>query len=155
MGELINGVLKAKVGEWLKGGNKQKRYNAIEPNDRKKMKEYFSKSNNPTTKQQQIWYNLVSHFGLRGRELLSSLPKTAIDISTDSDVKKFASINYDTLSKTVKASLSQKEFENIKTSRMYENPNEKDCPVASLEDYLNKIPPTNNFCFLCLATHYK
>ena len=58
-------------------------------------------------------------------------------------------MNHDTLSKTAKASLSQKEFENIKTSRMYsyEKPNAKDCPVASIEDYPNKIPPTNNFLF--------
>lgn len=142
-----NAVLKAMVGKWIKEGNKSKQYPAIEPADLQKLNLYFDRSN-PTVLQQEIWFNCVFYFGLRGREVLSCLKKTDIEITLDSNKRQFAFIKNTFLTKNVKMSLSQKEFENVSMARMYDNPeDESRCPIAALKVYLSKIPPTNQNFF--------
>ena len=142
-----NAILKAMVGKWIKEGNKSKRYPAIEPADMVKIKEYFDRRN-PVVLQQEIWFNCVYYFGLRGREVLSYLKKTDIEITTDSESRHYAFIKNEFLTKNVKMSLSQKEFENISVARMYDNPTDKSyCPIEALEIYLSKIPNSNSHLF--------
>jgi integrase len=135
-----NGLLKAMVGKWLKDGKKGQHFAAIEPEDLTKIRNHFDRQN-PVSLQQEVWFNLVFFLGLRGREILCSLKKSAVYIQTDSESRRYCCINEEYLSKNVKASLSQKEFENLKTARMYEYPIEKEnCPVEALLLYFSKMP---------------
>ena len=142
-----NPVLKAMVGKWIHAGNKANSYPAIEPSDMTKLREYFTRAT-PNTLQQEVWFNCVFYFGLRGREVLSCLKKTDIDFDVDSDGHEYVRIKNDFLTKTVKKSLSQKEFENISVARMYANSDcPSECPVNCFRFYLSKIPDTNPHLF--------
>ena len=142
-----NGILKHMVGLWLKEGNVSSQFPAIEPDDLRKMSEYFTRDS-PENLQFEVWYSLVYHFGLRGREIISSVALSDVNISVDSDSRSFVSIKYNSLSKNIKQSLSEKEFENLKTSRMYDTPSNKDkCPVEAMRIYKTKIPSSNENLF--------
>lgn len=142
-----NAVLKAMVGKWIHEGNKAKSYPAIEPSDMTKIRGYFTRTT-PNILQQEIWFNCVLYFGLRGREVLSFLKKNDIDFDVDSDGHEFVRIKNEFLTKTVKKSLSQKEFENISVARMYANSDcPSECPVNCFRLYLSKIPDTNSHLF--------
>lgn len=142
-----NGVLKSLVGKWLKTGHKAKQFSGIQPADQTKIGNYFDRST-PVIIQQEVWFSIVYHFGLRGRELLASFTKDMFEINIDSDGFKYIEIRCDLLSKNVKASLSQKEYENLRSARIYENPEEpRKCIVQLFEMYLRKIPKENNYLF--------
>ena len=142
-----NGVLRSLVGKWLKSGNKGKQFSGIQPTDQSKIMNYFDRST-PVILQQEVWFLIVYHFGLRGRELLASFTKDMFQINSDSDGFKYIEIRCDLLSKNVKASLSQKEYENLRSARIYENREEpRKCVVKCFEMYLEKIPEGNSYLF--------
>ena len=61
-------MLKAKVGH-LKSGSNEKQFPSIqELADLKKLGQYF-KNNTPELLQQEAWFILSYHLGLRGREV--------------------------------------------------------------------------------------
>ena len=86
-----NGILKHMVGLWLKEGNVSSQFPAIEPDDLRKMSEYFTRDS-PEKLQFEVWYSLVYHFGLRGREIISSVALSDVNISFDSDSRSFVSV---------------------------------------------------------------
>ena len=137
-----NATLKAMVGQWLKSGtgkDQHEKYSAIEPADLKKMYEYFDRSN-PTVLQQEAWFHIVYQFGLRGREVIRELTPSSFEMCTDSDNRNYAKINHVFLSKNVKASLNAKEYENLKSARMYEQTDDPKNAYRALELYLSKLP---------------
>lgn len=141
-----NNMLKTMIGRYLKESRSETKVTpAIQPGDMKKLSEYFDKSN-PKILQEEVWFDLMLFFGLRGRETVRQLRKESISIESDADGMKFARINHDTLSKNSKASLSRKEFESIKQGRMYAI-DKSNCPVKALEMYLSKLPVDNNELF--------
>ena len=80
-------------------------------------------------------------------EVLSCLKKTDLEIALDSNKRQFAFIKNAFLTKNVKMSLSQKEFENVSVARMYDNPeDEYRCSIVALN--LSKNPPTDQNFFL-------
>ena len=142
-----NATLKVMVKLWLKSGKSSNKFPPIDDNDMKKIKNFFDRSNSEIL-QQEVWFNITWYFGLRGRETVSQLNKHSFEIDEDGEGRKFASINHNVLSKNIKASLSNTEFENLKTVRMYDNPNDESlCPVKSLEIYLEKIPESCTHLF--------
>ncbi|MEL7309423.1 MAG: DUF3504 domain-containing protein, partial [Pseudomonadota bacterium] len=142
-----NAMLKTMIGKWLREGRKSKTFDAIEKNDLEKIRRYFDRSS-PISLQHEVWYNLVYYFGFRGRETISQLKMNSLSLETDETGRRFLFINHQTLSKNVKASLSQKEFEDIKIVRMYDAPdNVSSCPVAAFLAYKSRCSPTNNFLF--------
>lgn len=145
--ERANGILKSLVAQWLKTGNKAKQFCGIEPADILKLKSYFDRSN-AIVMQQEVWFWITYQFGLRGRELLASFTKDLFLIGTDSDGFRYIEIRCDMLSKNVKASLSQKEYENLRSARIYEDKTDSQkCIVRLFEDYVKKIPEGNPFLF--------
>lgn len=142
-----NAMLKTMIGKWLREGKKSKTFDAIEKNDMEKIRKYFDRSS-PISLQHEVWYNIVYYFGLRGRETISQLDMNSLRLETDETGRRFLFINHQTLSKNVKASLSQKEFEDFKTVRMYDAPdNASACPVAAFLAYKSRCSPTNNYLF--------
>lgn len=150
-----NGVLKAMVGKWIKEGNKGKKYPAIEPEDLNRIRNYFDRSN-PDSLQHEVWFNITYYFGLRGREIVCQLSKGDLEIDSDSDGRTFISLKKDFLSKNVKCSLSQKEFETVSVARMYANDScSSKCPVECLKLYFDKIPPENPHLFPPSVTNWE
>lgn len=142
-----NGILKGLVAQWLKSGNKAKQFCGIQPSDLQKLKSYFDRSN-ATVMQEEVWFWIVYQFGLRGRELLASFTKDLFLIGIDSDGFRYVEIRCDLLSKNVKASLSQKEYENLRSARIYENKEDSEkCIVGLFQEYLKKIPDGNQYLF--------
>ena len=141
-----NAMLKTMIGKSLRHGKKSKTFEAIEENDMKKIRSYFDRSS-PVKLQQEIWFNIMYHFGFRGRETTSQLNLNSFTLQTDETGRRFIFVNHQTLSKNVKASLSQKEFEDVKNARMYDSPNPSECPVTAFMAYTSKCSPANDSLF--------
>lgn len=135
-----NDMLKAMVYKFKRSNQPQSecKYPAIEMNDIVSIRTYFDRSN-PLVLQQEVAFNLMYYFNLRGRETLPYLNSTSISICVDSNDKKYLRMNTDTVSKNAKASLSAKEYEHAKAVRVYENTDESECPVKAFEIYLAKL----------------
>lgn len=141
-----NATLKVMVKLWLKSGKSSAKFPPIEDADMNILKSYFDRSNAEVL-QQEVWFNIVYYFALRGRETVAQLTKDSIEFSEDSDGRKFAYINHNVLSKNIKSTLKNNEFENLKVARMYDNPdNIESCPLAALQLYFSKLP-NNNYLF--------
>lgn len=135
-----NRMLKTMVSLYKKSGQpKSKSYPVIEVDDMLKIRTHFDRSS-PEVLQDEIIFNLIYYFGLRGRETLPHLSKNSIVIDTTSTGKRFLRISHDIISKNAKASLKQNEYEDLKQARAYENiDNHSECPVVAWELYFLKI----------------
>lgn len=141
-----NAVLRVMVGKWMEAGNKAKQFPAIEPEDMSRIHTYFNRQN-PRVLQHEVWFNCTYYFGMRGREVISKLKTADLDFASDSEAREYVFIKHDFLSKNVKKSLSQKEFENVCNARMYANTDQSKCPVQCIRLYFSKIPDTNSNLF--------
>ena len=127
-----NGVLRAMVGKYLKSTQtKATQYEAINEDDMTKITQYF-KRNDLKVLQDEITFNCIYYFGLRGRENLRSLKYSSFEVKTDDSGSKYVCIATPMLQKNVKASLNSKEYADTKQARMYEVSNEDICPVQIL-----------------------
>ena len=132
-----NGILKGLVAQWLKSGNKAKQFCGIQPSDLLKLKSYFDRSNAPVM-QEEVWFWIVCISLVYEAEKAVSASFTMKDlflIGTDSDGFRYIEIRCDLLSRNVKASLSQKEYENLRSARIYENIKDYEkCIVGLFQD---------------------
>lgn len=152
-----NGVLKGMVGKYLHSNQaKSSSYEAISESDMQKINEYFDRSSNKKI-QEEVLFNLMFHFGMRGRENLRSLQKDTFTIETDDDGKEYVKIDKVMKYKNVKASLSQKEFRDHKNSRMYESTDKSKCPVEAFKIYIQLLPnktKENSLFPLCIKNGF-
>ena len=142
-----NRILKMMVGKYIKAGgivNQTKQYQAIEKNDMQKMSSYFDRTSTDIL-QEEVWFSIVYYFGFRGREVIRDLPPKCFSFEKDSENETIVGLKSTYLSKNIKASLSKKEYENIKVVRMYEIDQKDNCPVEAMEIYFKKIPGDNLF----------
>ena len=148
-------MLKTMIGKWLRTGKKGKSFDTIEEGDLEAIRGYFDRSD-PDILQHEVWYNLTYYFGLRGRETVSQLNMNSFSQQTDEDGRDYIFINHQTLSKNVKASLSQKEFDDLKNARMYDAPhNPSICPVTSFRIYQSRCSPRNEYLFPRPVKHWR
>lgn len=104
-----------------------------------KLKCYF-KRENPTQLQDEVIFNILLHFGQRGREHLRILKKTSISFGADSDERQYGYISEGLPSKNRLASMKRSAYEDIKQARMYECiENAECCPLRALNVYLSKL----------------
>lgn len=144
-----NGVLKAMIGAYLRSGQrKSKSYEAISPNDMDKLSSYFDRSSNKKI-QEEVLFNVIYFFGLRGRENLRDLKRSTFACKTDENGNEYIGIEGTMISKNVKASFSKKEYSESKCTRMYEVQNKLKCPVEVFKLYASLLPETtqNNTLF--------
>lgn len=138
-----NCMLKAMISKYLSSPDKKKpeeMYPPIEDQDMIKIRTYFNRSSSKIL-QEEVAFNTLYYFGLRGRETLRFLEKDSFSIECDSEGREFIRLVGDRLSKNCKASLKPADFENAKRVRCYALPEKPDeCPVACLKLYLSKIP---------------
>lgn len=136
-----NRMLKTMVSKFKTSGQAKtvQSFPIIESDDMTKIRNYFDRSS-PEILQEEIMFNLIYFLGFRGRETLPQLTKNSFALETSSTGKSFLCINTEILSKNAKASLRQKEYEEMKKARMYEisdNPNE--CPIRAWNMYMEMI----------------
>ena len=135
-----NKMLQCKVGKSIQSGKKSNKFDGIEAEDLKKMQQYLDDKCDPKVLQQNVWFHLSFKLGLRGRELHHKMEKSWIGIENDALGRKYAFIKTSYLSKNVRASLRQKEFENLSDGRLYDDTdNQESCPIKKLELYLSAI----------------
>lgn len=85
-----NGVLRSMVAKYLQSNQpKRKEYEAITESDISKIRTYFQRKN-LTMLQEEVIFNIIYFFGLRGRENLRSLTFGAIEIKEDDSGAKYA-----------------------------------------------------------------
>ena len=135
-----NSVLKSMVGLYLRSNQeKRKEFDAISPTDMTKLTRYFDRSTHRRI-QEEVIFNVIYFFGMRGRENLRSLKRDTFAIFTDGEQKKYVGIQKVLPSKNVKASLNVKEFNDIKNTRMYSTDDKETCPVECFTMYLDLLP---------------
>jgi len=134
-----NNMLKRMVGKYLmeSGNQERKQFESIEREDLLKIKNYFDRSTSVIL-QEEAWFGIHFHFGLRGREMYRKLCTDSLVLDTDSTGKRYFRISHDFLSKNVKESLKKSEYENLKKARLYEENDEK-CLFKGLYLYLKKL----------------
>lgn len=111
-----NRMLKAMVGQYLKSETKSKpedRFPPIEEKDMTQIRAYFNRST-PQILQEEVAFNCLYYFGLRGRETLRFLEKRSFDFCSDGENREYIHLIGDRLSKNCKASLQPKDFEDAK-----------------------------------------
>lgn len=72
---------------------------------------------------------------------MRNLTRDTFGFTVDANGQEYCFIQCNLLHKNVKASLSAKEFSDMKQARMYENTCVERCPVKSLKSYINYLPP--------------
>ena len=139
--DFSNRMLKAMVKKYKESNQpkEEEAYPVIEAADMLRLYHYFDRSS-PAKLQEEVMFNFLYYFLLRGRETLPHFNKDSFIIETDSNGKKYVRIQCELLSKNAKASLIQKEYESIQNARMYENDDQVNCPVHALELYFTKLP---------------
>ena len=133
-------MLKAMVAKYKKSGQikTKESYPVIEYKDMKKINEHFDRKTAEHL-QEEVIFNFLFYFGLRGRETLPFLTKDSIVCETSSTGKKYLRIGHEILSKNAKASLNPKEYEDLKKARIYEKNDKNTCPVEAWNLYLDLI----------------
>ena len=144
-----NRILKLQVGKWLKenGTENRRQYEAIQETDMKLLQSFFDKST-PTVLQLECCFNIVYYFGFRGRETLRDLTISSIGFDTDASGRRYMYIKDNSLSKNVKASLSLKEFSNLKQQGCMQRVKET-VPLSQWSSTLKKYLPMSVDYFLC------
>jgi len=137
-----NAVLRGMVAKYLESGQtKQKSFQSISEADLKKISLYFDRSSHKKI-QEEVIFNILYHFGMRGREHLRALEKDTFRVDTDDDEREFVTIQKVLKSKNVKASLKRRDFTDVKQSRMYGTREKDKCPVEAFKSYLKLLPKT-------------
>lgn len=176
-----NGVLKGMVGKYLSTNTmKTTSYDRIHPNDFETILNYFvvNSSTSINCLQEEIIFNILWFFQLRGRENLRFvflqcrfrwfiitkvyfvkknlytcrfLTKNSFAFANDGDGREYCYIQINMIHKNVKASLSSKEFSDLKQARMYSSDNRD--PVQLFKTYLSMLPAeTKDDCLFPLIT---
>lgn len=140
-----NGVLKAMVKAYLSSDQvKPQSFERISNEDLIKVRKYFVENESSvTTLQEECLFNIIYYFQLRGRENLRALKKNTIGFKISENGREVAYIQVPLLQKNVKPSLNAKEYEDVKSARMVEQPSDLGhCPVKRLHEYMNSLPVT-------------
>lgn len=92
---------------------------------------------NPHTVLRKVWFDLILHFGLKGKEAIRTLTKDSFLLEKDENGREFYRLHF------------EKEMMKIETfsemhdwywfSRMYEIPDDENCPVRSMSLYISKL----------------
>ena len=98
----------------------------------------------PNTLQNKVLFDIIRHFGRRGREGLASLRKNSFVKAKDSEGYLYFKMSYNEADKTHHGLDSR---EKQKEPRMYEQQGHDNCPVKSFEKYLSKLNPSCDILF--------
>ena len=89
----------------------------------------------PVALQRKVFFEVVLHFGRRGREGLRGINKSDIVFKVDENGKEYATLAFNSLEKNHQRFSSR---EGERNQQMYGTGTEN-CPVTSLKFYLSKL----------------
>jgi site-specific recombinase XerD len=113
-------------------------YKAIEEKDMSLLNNYFNRSD-PTRLQREVIFNIIWHFGFRGREWLRGLNKDSVIFSTcPTSGLRYVDLRITQLTKSTNC----RKPDEKKSIIMYEKPGDAKCPVQLMKRYLELFPPT-------------
>ncbi|XP_033752932.1 uncharacterized protein LOC117336489 isoform X4 [Pecten maximus] len=95
--------------------------------------------------QRKVWLDLVIHFGLRGNKAMWALSKDSFVLETDENGKQYYRLNHELEFPKQEIYSEMKDW--CWFSRLYELPEDSNCPVKSLSMYLNKLSDAGNEFF--------
>ena len=129
--QVLTGMIKQMKRE---GKDTSEHKDPISHADLKKLKESGVLSlSNPKCLQNKVLFDIMSHFGRRGREGLRSLKKNSFKIVTDGEGHRYLTMTFNESDKTHHGIDSR---EKNKAPRMYETGTDN-CPIIAYEKYLN------------------
>ena len=129
------------------GKDKTKNKDAFSDADWKKLHDSDELSTEtPTTLQNKVILNILTHFGRRGREGLREMNTKTFSVNISDEGNKYVSHNYNELTKNHQDSGRQTEV-NMDTRLMSEQPGDPHCPVHSFEKYIQHLDPTCEHLF--------
>lgn len=135
-----NKTLKAMVSKAMSFTVKnEEKFPAIENSDMILLRTYFDRST-PQRLQREVWFSLTYYFGFRGREVMRETKKDFFRIEHEAGGRRAIVINMNSIYKNTKASLTEKEFQNFRNTKVYSSENPSTCPVRAFELYLGLIP---------------
>ena len=78
--------------------------------------------------------------------MISQLNMNSLSVDNDETGRRFLYMNHQALSKNGKASLSQKELDNLQTARMHDDPHDADvCLVTVFLQHKSRCSPSNEY----------
>ena len=101
----------------------------------------------PTTLQNKVLTNLLTHFGRRGSEGLRQMKKNTFVLKTDENGKKYFETGYNELTKNYQNSSGKAKDISKGKAVMVEQPGDPTCPVTSFIQYLDHLDPNCNTLF--------
>ena len=101
----------------------------------------------PTTLQNKVLTNLLTHFGRRGNEGLRQMTKKTFVQRKDENGKKYYEMAYNELTKNYQNSTGKSKDISKGKAVMVEQANDPRCPVASFEMYLGLLHPNCDILF--------
>lgn len=144
---LCNKTFKALIAKYLSEVSTKSSNNGtklIEEQDLLKLRTYFDRST-PERLQHEVFYSIVSHFGLRGREWLrNTITKSSIALRNDAKGNEYVDLILPDKEKNV----NPDHFTSNKQSVMYANNNKNECPVEAVKMYTARLPEGTNVFFL-------
>uniref|UniRef100_A0A1A8IWA9 MORC family CW-type zinc finger 3b n=1 Tax=Nothobranchius kuhntae TaxID=321403 RepID=A0A1A8IWA9_NOTKU len=143
-----NNVFKGVIKKIRKAGKDTTTYHPpISPEDQRILKYSAALSpDNPKGLLNKVWYDIQLHFGRRGKEGNRHLKPDSFILKCDDNGAKYFTMTFNEKTKNHKDPL-ERDRENMRGT-MYEEQGNAFCPVASLEKYLQKIPPGAQALFL-------
>nr|XP_054602829.1 MORC family CW-type zinc finger protein 3a isoform X4 [Nothobranchius furzeri] len=143
-----NNVFKGVIKKIRKAGKDTTTYHPpISPEDQRILKYSAALSpDNPKGLLNKVWYDIQLHFGRRGKEGNRHLKPDSFILKCDDNGAKYFTMTFNEITKNHKDPL-ERDRENMRGT-MYEEQGNALCPVASLEKYLQKIPPGAQALFL-------
>ena len=139
-----NHVIQAQVKKLREAGlDVTKHKECMEADDVRKIREYVDVKT-PRGLQDKVFFDVLLQFARRGQEGLRELRKDSFIIRRDSKGRKYATPAYNEKEKNHNG-----EDPKVKDAKkiMYEQPQDPDCPVASLELYISKLNPNRDDFF--------
>lgn len=129
------------------GNDTTKHKSAITDGDWHKLQNStFLSPDAPSTLQNKVLIDIITHFGRRGREGLRDMKKSTFLLCTDDAGRKYYKRAYNELTKNNQDSSGRDKDLNMDLSVMYEQPDSR-CPVNSMMKYLSKLDPTCDLFF--------
>ncbi|XP_069138967.1 uncharacterized protein KIAA1958-like [Argopecten irradians] len=92
----------------------------------------------PKTLQQKVFFELMLYFCNRGRENLRNMTRNDYTVQSDADGRRYVTCSVSRLTKNHRGDTADDDQDG---GRMYEQPGNPNCPVASFEKYSVKLNP--------------
>ena len=137
----------------INGLDKSQHKTPMSENDLQLLKEHLkSQKHTPKGLQNKVTFDILFHFGRRGREGLRNMKRDSFEFVKDGEGREYARLAYNEHDKN-HGETDNKAEETDK--RMYAQPMEDECPVASLKEYIGHLNLNEESFFQRANQHFQ